>query len=82
MAVAFRLRNVYFMPMFGMRVCSLIFVSVVLTIECSVTDFLEHVVFTGMISGKLVKTAMRNLVIVVFWEQLILLFFPQCQLRA
>jgi hypothetical protein len=80
MAVAFRLRNVYFMPMFGMRVCSLIFVSVVLTIECSVTDFLEHVVFTGMISSKLVKTAMCNLVIVVFWEQSI--FSPQCQLRA
>ena len=80
MAVAFRLRNVYFMPMFGMRVCSLIFVSAVLTFECTVTDFLEHVVFTGMIS---IKVAMCNLVILVFWEQLVLLFlFFKCQLRA
>jgi hypothetical protein len=81
MAVAFRLRNVYFMPMFGMRVCSLIFVSAVLTIECTFTDFLEHVVLTGMISSKLTKITMCNLVIVVFWEQLVLLFlFFKCQL--
>jgi hypothetical protein len=36
-----------------------------------------------MISSELIKVAMCNLVIVVFWEQLVLLFlFFKCQLRA